>query len=266
MKPRPLSPGVSMEIYTDAQRRDEVFGKLLDIYRLNAYPFNLKSTVLPQDSAHLPPRIRQYPEHFAFYLFCLCYFMSATDSITATKCMTKMYKDHPRMFGPKYAARMRPKTIEHRLTAYGLGFREDHVAKWWVTNAKRLVERYDGSVLVLKDQINTYEDACEHRLNRGKTKGFFGFQHKMVSMILYYLMATELMEYFHCPVPVDFHILRITLANKVVTTDHIGEVDLYTDDMLVAIRKVTFDFCVDNDISWLELSNAMWPFGKAMCR
>ena len=36
--------------------------------------------------------------------------------------------------------------------------------------------------------------------------------------------------------------------------------------MLVAIRKVTFDFCVDNDISWLELSNAMWPFGKAMCR
>ena len=255
-----------MEIYTDAQRRDEVLGTLLDTYRNNAYPFNLKSTVLPQDSAHLPPRIRQYPERFAFYLFCLCYFMSATDSITATKCMTKLYKEHPRMFRPKYAARMRAKTIEQRLTAYGLGFREDQVAKWWVTNAKRLVESYDGSVLVLKGHINTYEDACDHILNRKNGKGFFGFQHKMVSMILYYLMATELMDYFHCPVPVDFHILRITLANKVVTTDQGPDTDMYTDEMLSAIRKTTFDFCVENNISWLELSNAMWPFGKAMCR
>lgn len=262
-----------MKVETNQAQATRVYGAIVRAYRLGHHPFNLPTTVTPQDEAHLPPGIKSNPEVYAYYLFCLCLFMTGMDSVTASKGLAKMYLYHPELFEhpSNVLVISRPKLARH-LSNFGLSF-SDRNAVHWQANSATLIKRWKGSVLTLVAELNgDYDESCR-RMIRNKSRdvtklqGFYGFQHKMVSMLLYYLMAEKLIPEFPHPIPVDFHILRLSVACEVIVRPDVKlPADYYSPQVLRATRAVTEQYQRDAGVGPVELCNALWLYGKAMCR
>lgn len=57
-----------------------------------------------------------------------------------------------------------------------------------------MMERYDGDPRNIFKDVQDYDEALDLIRNDGKGGGFKGFQHKMTSMIIYYLQDDKLID------------------------------------------------------------------------
>ncbi len=176
-----------------------------------------------------------------------------------------MYDECPDVFRCEVAATLDEPDIAALLKKHGLGFQE-RVAEEWIGNAQRLLERFEGDPRNIFNGVDSYETCLGHIQNKGKGKGFVGFQEKMVSMITYYLMDEGLIEPFVFPIPVDLHVMRISIANKMITfPDAPYGTNLCTDETLATLRKIYYDYAVEHDLDPLLLCNAVWSLSESFC-
>lgn len=265
-----------MRIYLQPQRIEEELDLLITRLRENDFPYNSPYALLPQRDNNITPKLERGSVEHAMFLFCLCYYMrGGIRSDQATRCLSQLYKRRPGLFNAEKAANASPQSIRGSLVRVKLSYMKQHTPIYWIENAKLLCELYDGDPRKIYAGTDSWDEIClriQNRSHRGKNgafthrQGMLGFQEKMASMLTYYLMEAELIEPFHFPVPVDFHVMRVAVATEMVTFEDLPEDrDVYTDEMRSVLRNAFHDYAIRHDASTIEMANAMWLLSRAVC-
>lgn len=262
--PRPSSQ--SLDIVVHPEQIEHVLGTLLELYRMGGYPYNKDSVRVPQDPRHMPESLPLGDKEHAMFLWTSCYYMrGGIKSVEAFRRLSRLYTARPDLFDPEVAQAASEDEITQELTQHGLGFQAS-VSKAWISNAKKLVADYSGDPRTIFDGVTSYDQALEKIKNDGKGGGFLGFREKMTSMIIYYLMDQKLIEPLDFPVPVDLHVMRVSIANELISFPGAEPgTNLYTEETLAALRAIYQQYAVDHQVSPLDLANAVWLFSEAMC-
>ncbi len=272
---REILDGKGSIIIPDFERIDQVITTLADSYERKLYPYNLDSTRVPQDPRHMPRNLEldvekcdeQQKIQLASFWFADCYYMrGVNDSNDMTINLAKLYEDHPEIFDFKNAMHLEPKYIESLLLDYHLPVQHKAISNYWVENARRMVERYDGDPTKIFEDFGTYDELVSRTRNNFRGDGFKGFQKKMTSMLGYFYMATDLIPYQNIPLPVDFHVMRMSISNEMIRFDNMPESGFVefekTTDFL---REVFFDLADHLGINQLDLCDIVWLYSREAC-
>ena len=228
---------------------------------------------MPQET--IPSEIRQDSELLARFFFLACIYMrGGITSATAFKGLFLVYQDDPGMFNANVAMNYSLETIKTKLSSR-MGNWDIEVAAYnWKENCRRLATTWNGSVLNIFKDITNYEEALERiRNKKGKHKngldaGFVGFQHKMTSMLCYFLVDAGLVPGFEFPPPVDFHHLRILFGHEILTIKTERAIR-YGERILEPARSLLSRYLKtrhsDTPGANLELADALWLFSLTIC-
>lgn len=259
-----------LAIIVDQERVDQVLGKLLATYRTDGFPYHLDASRVPQDERHMPPELERGSVEHAMFFWNVCYWMrGGTESSTAVRQMSLIYRDRPDLFDCRKIIETTPEDIAEVIGSHGLGMQRSN-GRFWHKNAQRLLDTCDGDPRLLFEGIENgqagFEVLLDRIANQGK-KGFYGFQKKMTSMIAYYYMAEGLVEKKTLPLPVDLHVARVSIATEMVKFPEtpIGTNLLGDDQLLDLLRDVYLRYAEDNDVDWLELCDAVWLLSQTLC-
>ena len=245
---------------------DKVLDTLLKQRETNGFPYYLESAQLPQAEQNMPTSLPRGGKEHANFLFTTCYYMrGGIKSFAAFRGLSALYEQDPNLFDPSEAHMRDTDEISEALANVGLGFSKNVIAKQWVMNAAKLARDYDGDARNIFENTTDYQELLKRIQNRNGN-GFKGFQEKMTSMLAYFLMADELIPYFDFPLPVDFHVLRVSAANEMITfgnTPRNGSI--YHQKTLDMLRSMYHDYSVTHGVSQLEVCDAVWSLSSAIC-
>lgn len=259
--------GDGLRIIPHFDQLDFVVDTLLEARSNNEFPYTLEAANLPQDERNMPSELPRGGRDHANFLWATCYYMrGGIKSTAAFAGLSSVYAAEPELFDPHHAMNDDPARVTELLKSHSLAFSSSTIGPAWVENARRMVELYDGDPRQIFAGTSNYDVLLSRMKNNGRGKGFVGFQEKMVSMITYYLMDSELIPYFDFPLPVDFHVLRVSAANEIITFENLpDDGDIYSDKTLATLRAMYHDFSVTHGVSQLDVCNAVWSLSAAVC-
>jgi hypothetical protein len=272
---RTLLEGSTPRIIPDFRKIDSVLTTLLDTYHRSGYPYNLDSTRVPQDPRHMPRNLNIDPQNrtpqesvkLASFWFADCYYMrGVNDSNDMTVNLAALHEQHPEIFDFSIAAQMEPTDIEQLLLEYHLAVQHKQTSEHWVENARRMMQRYDGNPLHIFEGAETYDELVARVRNDGKGSGFKGFQKKMTSMLSYFYMVSDLVPYRNHPLPVDFHVIRLSVSHELVKFEYLPPTGVIPFDATTDfLREIFYDFADHHNVSQLELCDVVWLFSRELC-
>ncbi len=251
----------------NTRKATEIFNSLVNSYVERTYPFNKPEATPPQTRENLPSNIIWGSRGHALFLFTLCYWMrGGIDSHTAVRQLAKLYQAEPQLFLPENNEKLNPAKVTEASKKFGLGFNAEEIGLAWKKNLARIQGLYNGDPRRIFQGLSTYDEACERIQNKGKN-GFLGFQEKMVSMLTYFFMDAGMVDKWNFPIPVDFHVLRIVFANEIITAEkeEANGNGFYTKPVLLAVREICLNYCIEKGVDPLILCEAVWLFSKLMC-
>ena len=260
----------SERIIVHPKRVDEVLDTLMEAYENERYPYYLDRVRVPQDERHMPPSLERGTKEHAMFFWNVCYYMrGGTKSTFAVQQMAEVYEDRPDLFDCYEILATPQEDIEQTLKDHKLGFQKT-VAKQWKENAWRMLENFDGDPRNIFADLSEYEKPYDELVSRVKndTKGggFMGFREKMTSMIAYYLMDEELVQPFNFPIPVDLHVMRVSIETEMVTFPDLEfPANVHSEALLETLRGVYFDYAERRGVNPLRLCNAVWLLSEALC-
>ena len=299
-------PEPKLPIAVHAERVDEVLDKLLSTLQAGEFPYNLADARSPHIPENMPTTLERGGREHAMFHFACCYYMrGGIKSFTAYTRLGRLYDTRPDLFdchkivanlgsdvqsspidverlaeelendtlaedvveqlNPETPRAMVEQDIADALQAFGLGM-HNTTARIWVENAIRMVDRYDGDPLEIFNGVTDYTEACRRIENDKKGNGFKGFKEKMVSMITYFLMDDGLIDSFKFPIPVDVHVLRVSILNGLISFPGVPpNTDLMRPETTDALRKVYLDYVVRKDADPLRLCDAVWLLSGLLC-
>lgn len=259
--------GDGLRVIPHFDRLDSIVETLLEARMNNEFPYGLDAAMLPQDERNMPPELPRGGKEHANFLWATCYYMrGGIKSYAAFRALSGVYAKEPELFDPYHAMHDNPERVTKLLEDNSLSFSAQTIGPAWVENARRMVELYDGDPRQLFDNTSSYDTLLKRIQNDHRGNGFIGFQEKMVSMITYYLMEADILPYFDFPLPVDFHVLRVSAANEIITFENLPESgDIYSDQTLSMLRSLYHDFSVTHGVSQLDVCNAVWALSQAIC-
>jgi hypothetical protein len=257
-----------MKVRTNYQRGLKVIGTIMDLYFANEEPFNRPNAVLPQDPAHMPHNLLSGSVGHANFLFHVCYYMrGGVASDTAVKMLSQVYERHPEYFVPAFAAtQLSSEELAAELQRVGLNYNKSTIPAIWIDNAERLQRLWGGDTRNILDGVSDWDEACLRIQNRNGN-GFRGFQKKMVSMLTYFLMDAEFVDPFNFPIPVDFHVARITLGTEIVKVYRESPTTnlVQGDEVLDVIRDFYLRYAIEQHVDPRDLCNAVWLYSRHKC-
>jgi endonuclease III len=258
------------QIIVNTDRVDEVLDTLMAAYENERYPYYLDSVRVPQDERHMPASLERGTRDHAMFFWNVCYYMrGGTKSTFAVQAMARLYEDRPDLFDCYQAITVPEEEIENELKAHQLGFQKK-VASQWKENSWRMLENYDGDPRNIFSDLTAFDSPYEELVRRVKNdtkgNGFIGFREKMTSMIAYYLMDEKLVDLFNFPIPVDLHVMRVSVSNGMVEFPGIDyPANVHSEALLETLRGVYFEYAQRRNTNPLQLCNAVWLLSEALC-
>lgn len=257
-----------MTIRIDWRRSMPILDRLYDLRLREAHPFNTPRAELPQQL--VPAWLRTDREQLARFYWVLCLWMRGTGTMTATRGLLRVVEDEPRLLDPHFVLSYSQDDLIAALRAGRLPHLSKGNSKGWLENAQRLLAGWDGQVLKVAAKLTDYETAREILENRPATKtrsarGFYGYQKKMTSMLLYYLMYEELMPAFLFPVPIDYRVMRFCLSNQLVDVQPNAKGNYRSDELEDRLRFLFFEYARRTGANPLLLADAAWLYPGVMC-
>lgn len=262
-----------MQVILDRQKAAELVDTLIELRRKNQFPYDSLRATLPQNM--IPEEIRKDTELLArFYFFVCLYMRGGIESHTAFKQLIRVWREHPELFDAKEVSQTPERRIYSILKRF-VGWDAKNASIFWKRNAALLATNWNGSARHIVRSITSYEEAVRIIANSkgrlssldAKELGFWGFQHKMVSMLLYFFDCEGWLETgFNYPSPADFHHYRIFLATKVlrvVTED--GRPIRYSEKISKKIRPMLVWYQKSRNVTPIELADALWLFSLLLC-
>lgn len=221
----------------------------------------------PEFTKSIEDRTEEDAVKLANFWFIDCYYMrGVNNSNDMTINLAALYEDHPEVFDPHRAMAMNPEDIEKLILEYHMPVQHAQISKFWVENARRLVARHNGDPRKIFENFGSYDELVRRVRNDGEGGGFLGFQKKMTSMIGYFLMVNGLIPYQNIPLPVDFHVMRMSIATEMISfPDIIEPRPIDFDRVTDFLREVYYDFADHHDISQLDLCDVVWQYSRSAC-
>ncbi len=299
-------PSDELPIVVNHERVDKVLDKIMDAYWAKEPPYNLTEARPPHIPENMPKTLERGSKDHAMFHFVCCYYMrGGIKSYDAYTRLGQVYDARPDLFDckkvvanlgeevaeepidtEKLAEEFEADTmIDHDVTGidpmsrrsmveqdiaatlkhFGLGFQQT-TARLWVENAVRMTERYDGDPREIFKGVDTYEAAVQRIKNDKRGGGFGGFQEKMVSMITYFLMDEGMIDSFKFPIPVDIHVLRVSILNGLIEFPGVPyNTDLMRPQTTATLRDVYLNYAVRKDVDPLRLCDAVWLLSGLLC-
>lgn len=274
-----------VKFYADKKQARLVFGLLIKRLKEKGPPYN--SALVPQTDVFFPNNLEKGSRGHAVFLFLLCLWMrGGAESDTTAFFLKEMHQERPDLFDPFLYRDRDYKSaiaeITRALTEYKLGQRVDENAPAWVYNMKKLAKFWNGDPRRIMDDKPNFKTLAKRIIGRTANKekvfelednphGFRFFREKMVAMIAYFLMDAKLVPMFYTPVPVDFHVLRLLVANRIIkihgksAKESIG-VDFMKSQVLKEARFITEWYCRKYKISPIALCDSLWLLSRNFCR
>lgn len=262
------------KVTLDYDRADFIFGILYDACENKKHPF--ENNLLPQRRENIPSSIDWGSRDHALFLFTLCYYMRGQiKSETATLKLKKIWEDNPDYFDPDFLKFSEEETsskiIEDKLFYNGLGFGSKNIAPQWYKNKLKLANHWQSDPRNLFSGVDSYDSALKVLANKGtwkaeKPNGFYGFQEKMVSMLIYFYVEAGIIQPLKFPPPVDFHILRVLFSNEVLKVDSFKPgMEFYYNKSADMAREVTSWWLNKYSKDPIVLSSALWLLSRDSC-
>lgn len=266
-----------MHITIDDERVKQVLGSILNAYREKQYIYGLPNAQLPHEVADLQRRLELGSVDHAMFLFILCLYMKGgIKSNTAAKQLARLYSRRPRLFDAFEIVKIKPHSITASLERVDLRYLKNSAPPHWIENAHRLIEWYDGDPRKIFVGVDDYDEACRRIRNKSRRhsvtkefthrQGFIGFQYKMVSMLMYFYIATGIIEPIPFPIPIDFHVMRVCIETEMVrfSGNSIGR-DIYSEHLQVVLRELFTNYSLRHQVSPIELCDAVWLLSSMGC-
>lgn len=263
-----------MQFIAEPALIEECLGELLEAYYANRYPYIEGVMDFPQQSRNLPQNLVRGGIEEANYFFALCnYMLGATDSMMMAHRFRTLYEyTSETLFNWTVVSSMDRDALRARLREAGLDFRANEVPDIWIENAQRILERYDGDIRALYPRANQDWRTLQTLLvNTDQGEGFRGFKAKMARMLTFYMMRQELVDYFLVPPQVDFHVMRIFWACRLVIPhdDTDTEMQRLNSGQIVkyahGVTEALYEHLSKSGQNWLDMSDALWTFSRSMC-
>lgn len=264
-----------MKIFIDQNRLTESIGRLLQMMRDAVYPFNRDDAKVPQKL--IPDELRQDKKALSlFYFFACIYMRGGIVSSTAFKLLMKVRNDYPWMFIPEEVQQHDVAEVRHILKKY-IGWDSKTAGEFWHRNAILIVKNWDGNPLNIIKELRSYDDAVRFYVNKnkkgkpfkgedGREQGFWGHQHKMASMQLYFIDWEGLLTTrFNYPGPVDFHNYRFFLTTESVILIDAGRSVSFSEKISAPVRDALMEFLQTSGEDPLDVADVIWLFSLLMC-
>ncbi|GEM_PF-5161901 len=259
--------------YIDQERLEWVLDHVLDAWRRQTMIYDTTRAFLPHKGRGVPKNIVVGSSEHANFLFCACYYMRfRIKSSFALPALAQVHEKYPELFETREIAKdiFQAQHLTEALAKVGLGLNIAQTVPIWINNFRKLDQFWGGSVVNLLSGVTTYDEAIYRVANvyfkgRSEKYGYKGFRYKMVSMLMYFLMDSGIMPYYHFPLPVDFHVSRILVATECLRQQESHNGHFYNDDSHEVIRDALYSHCIKKSVSALELSNALWLLSQLGC-
>ena len=252
----------------------ELFDALLERWKATPkrFPYDQKDAILPQ--AHLPNELRRDRRALACFYFYV-YMRGGIESLQAFRTLARMWSERPELFDPHVAQWLSHAQMEDTLRGY-MGWDAKMASINWVENSRRLVKNWGGNPLNLLVGLRSYTEA-ERRIRNKRTKrdvraagtggeGFYGFQRKMVSMLLYfYDWEGWLEKRFLYPSPADFHNFRLGLSQGAIVVSPAQSVLRTSEKLSAPWRAAVMAYLRLRRADPVEVADALWLFSLVMC-
>lgn len=278
------------EFYADKRHAARVFDALIERLRKKGPPYH--AAHVPQADQYLPSNLARGSREHAVFLFVLCLWMrGGVESDTAARFLKEMHEARPDVFEPElywgfgsHATKKQVAAIAEVLIAHRLGQRVEVNALGWVYNMRKLARFWQSDPReLMKDGppfkklarriIGKTTGSKGELINEDSPNGFMFFREKMAAMIAYFLIDSHLVPPFYAPVPVDFHVLRLLVANRIIRPKGKGDkpadavgVDFMRNAPQRLAREVTEWYCRTRRISPVALCDALWLLSRTLCR
>lgn len=258
-----------MTVRISWQRSLPILDQLYSARVNGGFPFFLPNAELPQ--IIVPDWIKSDPEQLArfYWIFCL-WNRGRVKTMTACRGLIRVVEACPDLLRPEFVVTLSQSQLVEILQFCGLPQMSKGNAKGWLENASRLVTDWDNKVLHLMTGLSSYRQALNRLSNRPATsrrsaRGMYGYQKKMTSMLLYYLMYEGLMKPFMFPVPVDYRIMNFCLSKNMVLVKPDNKGNYRSDEMEDALRVLFFKYAKLRQANPLLLAEAIWLYVGVMC-
>lgn len=264
----------TMEITVDRPKAGRIIGALVERWRTKRFPYEKGLDLLPQ--TFIPERIRKDLRALSnFYFFVCIYMRGGIESSMVFRIFAQMWEQHPELFDPARASRMTAEDIREILKGF-IGWDSEVASVYWRENAERLHRHWGGNAHSIIDNIGGYDEALLRILNKkdsrlhppgSKEAGFMGFQHKMVSMLLYFFdFEGWLPQGLIYPSPADFHHYRLFLTTGIMTVIPTPGTEIrFSDKISAEIRDVLMWHMKTTGTVPRDLADALWLFSLRMC-
>jgi hypothetical protein len=284
----------------DQKRADKVFSLLYRRHEAKLEPYDKP---IVQDVKYMPKGMVWGSREHSLYLFFLCIYMKGgIISSVAIINLSRLYEAHPEIFLPENLLGFEDHELEwviewlgQKLREYGLGVNVEESKMTWVWNSQKLAKYWDSDprkIFVRSDEIaeetwHSYEAAkanfdalgtilmrknnMTHEEFKESPNGFYGFRHKMVSMIIYFYDDAGIIKRIPYPLPVDFHILRVFFATGILKMKknkkrkwrtHRWD---YRERFLPYAREVALRYVVETKADPRILAECPWILSKTWC-
>lgn len=195
---------------------------------------------------------------------------------------TRLWQTKPELFDPQKVAKMTPGQIQRAFVRVGIinsltnNFLFKNFFLYWKHNFQLLDKSFGGNVLNIFKGHQGNLSALAKEIGLGvSSDSFLGIQIKLFAYFTAILQEENLIKYFPCPIPTDFHRLRLLLATEIIDLSEfekpyrdqprVRQVNLwYTHNDQVSAWSERFLF--KNDFSHLIVGPALWHFSRQRCK
>ena len=259
-----------------------------------------KDVVLPQN-LWIPDRWEQFSdkEKANFFFYASLPMRGGLVSEDPFKWLCALQNKFPELFNPQVVAKaLVPKYIEEcfkaitseilngggigRLGAGSFGYKMKQHAQHWYENSVILNTWWGADIRNVFWGVPEFEEAFR-RIDNQRTKiGFKGMRRKIFSLFTIFLQEKGLIPIFPCPIPVDFHAMRIFWQIELIdmrgwakkyeptkakhSQELAGRIGVRVWERVPnQIAIWSQKFLEANQISHLTINPALWVLSRTLC-
>ncbi len=291
----PKAKPVPLELRFDEARAEQAFRLLSKLWRERNKPGTpgerqFGGIVLPQD---IYPRPDDRVVH-AIWLYIAAIFMrGGVVSEDPFAPLYRIFTRFPWMFDPAQfgSDADSPKAENDVLVVFEAiemhNYKKDQYARAWVHNMRLLADHWRGNPLLIFYGVKDFEQAFARIDGNRKTAvrrgdGILGMRRKIFSLLTIWLQEKHLIKLFPCPIPVDFHAMRLLWALDILEVvsapafvpkpEKLGqdiisqyEVVRVTEKFVDIITKWSQIFIHRIGLSHVDVNPALWCLSRDMC-
>jgi len=238
----------------DKRNQEVIVKKIMDFYEKDKSFFQHKKNLLEYQ---IPDAIDYASKEHAMFYFFLIFNDHGTKSINLYKNFKNLFVKNSDYFNPKKIAYLEDE-LKEEIAKLGVRYANNSF-KYWVYNAQKIVNEFDGDVYNL---FTSYDDAME--LYK-KIKEFKGYGDKTTGLLLRVINGVgfnKLDNFYDVPLPVDTHDSKIAINCNMIDSFDYNKAD---KKVLKDVSKIWQDLANSMGYKWEELDKALWILGSVGC-